>query len=173
MGWTLIPRPGQGQCRYSVISAGRPGYILPATNDRKRRPFGIEIVVWPELFIHAGRGDYFDRVHDAIRESTSRTLWLFDPDTGIEPARGAKNEHVSLQELACVYALIPEGDYVAVYQHHTRRPNWQKNARQRLSEVLGGHAVELYRSEVTGQAVMLAIRKQQIGGVAHLICIAG
>ena len=166
--WTDQPHQDYPDLNHGLVRAANDADFVACVTDHFRElngvksladDFGIEIVVWPEQFIHAGRGDYFNRVHDAIRESTSRTLWLFDPDNGIEPAGGATNKHISLQELADVYDLIPKGDYIAVYQHNTRRPAWQETARQHLSEVLGGRTVELYRSEVTGQAVMLAIRK--------------
>lgn len=167
--WTDQPHQDYPDLTRDLVRAADDADFVACVTDHFRElngvksladDFGIEIVVWPELFTHAGRGGYFNRVHDAIRESTSRTLWLFDPDNGIEPARRVTNKHVCLQELAGVYGLIPEGDYITVYQHNTRRKNWPDKARQRLSEALGGHTVELYRSEVTGQAVMLAVRKE-------------
>ena len=119
---------------------------------------GIEIEVWPDLFTHESRNDYFRKVRDAIVGSTARTLWFFDPDTGLEPEReGPTHEHITLQELSCLHAAASELDHIAVYQHNTRRPYWPLTARRRLQDALNGHAVHLYRSPPTGEAVMLAI----------------
>ena len=119
---------------------------------------GIAIEIWPDLFTHGSRDDYFRKVREAIVGSTSPTLWFFDPDTGLEPESvSPAREHITLQELSCLHAAAPERNHIAVYQHNTQRTNWPLTARRRLQAALNRHAVQLYRSPPTGQAVMLAI----------------
>ena len=86
---------------------------------------GIDIEVWPDQFTHATRGRYFARVLAEIQASETRTVWFFDPDTGIEPPNGATKKHVKLQELRGAFDKIQSGDYLACYQHSRRELDWR------------------------------------------------
>ena len=51
---------------------------------------GIRIRVWMKQFSNEGRSDYFREVHKKMRASKRRTVWFFDPDTGVQPNRVLK-----------------------------------------------------------------------------------
>ena len=123
--------------------------------------FGIDIVVWPETFTHANRSGYFANILAEIQKYECPTIWFFDPDTGIEPPSGANRTHVRLSELANAFQLIPEGDYLASYQHAWREENWQSQARTRLSQKLnvGVSGVEVFTSDYANDVIILAVRK--------------
>ena len=77
------------------------------------RQLGITIDVMLQPFDHATRAAYFAQVVERIRESEERTIWFFDPDTGIEPATRPSDKHVLEQELAQAFDAMPPGDFLA------------------------------------------------------------
>ena len=123
--------------------------------------FGINIVVWLGIFTHASRDRYFANIFAEIQEHECPTVWFFDPDTGIEPPSGANSTHVRLAELANAFQLIPEGDYLACYQHSWREENWQCQARTRLSQQLNVdvNEVEVFTSAYAHDVIILAVGK--------------
>ncbi len=126
---------------------------------------GINIVVWSYPFTHATRGRYFARVLAEIQASetrTARTVWFFDPDTGIEPSSGANKKHVKLQELQDAFEAMQPGDCLVCYQHAKREINWRSQIRERLSKKLGiaQARVEVFTSDYASDVIILAVEKQ-------------
>lgn len=123
--------------------------------------FGIDVEVRLAPFAHPGRGQYFDNVLNEIRASTKRTIWFFDPDTGIEPQGGANEKHVRLQELLDAFKAMRSGDYLACYQHAWREDNWQTLARNRLAARLdiAKNRVEVFASDYASDVIILAVEK--------------
>ena len=127
------------------------------------KQFGIGIVVWSRIFKHAKRDAYFKDILAEVQKSECPTIWFFDPDTGIEPPSGAKKTHVKLAELAGVFQLMPEGDYLACYQHARREKEWiwQNEVRKSLSDELKVKvdSVEVFTSAYAPDVIFLAVRK--------------
>ena len=124
--------------------------------------FNINIEVWLEKFTHATRGAYFAEVLKAIKPSKTRTIWFFDPDTGIEPQKSRPNKkHVRLQELLDAFKAMRSGDYLACYQHAWREDNWQTLARNRLAARLdiAENRVEVFASDYASDVIILAVEK--------------
>ena len=124
--------------------------------------FGIDIHVRLDPFTHATRRQYFEDVLQEIEDSTLRTVWFFDPDTGIEPEHGAPNEkHVKLSELAAAFESLPTGHYLACYRHSWRAPEWQNNARARLAKKLKKciNELEVFTSNDALDVIILAVKK--------------
>ena len=123
---------------------------------------GINIVVWSYPFTHAIRGRYFARVFAEIQTSETRTVWFFDPDTGIETRTQDDAKHVRLQELADALEAMQPGDWLVCYQHAPREPDWRISARTRLAEQLGiaENRVEVFTSDYASDVIILAVEKQ-------------
>ena len=126
--------------------------------------FGIDIEVWLEQFTHATRVEYFQEVLKEIRKSTARTVWFFDPDTGIEPPKSeADKTHMRLQELSNTFALLRPRDYLACYQHAWWKQDWRTQARTRLSEHMSvdENEVEVFTSDYSKDVIILAVERKE------------
>ena len=126
------------------------------------KSFNIEVDVRSGPFTHPTRGQYFGAILNEIRASKLRTVWFFDPDTGIEPESSAPNDkHVKLSELEGVFQSLPTGDYLACYQHSWRKPGWENDARARLAKRLGKskNEVEMFTSDNATNVIILAVEK--------------
>ena len=125
--------------------------------------FGIDIEIWLEQFTHATRVEYFAGVLKEIRESTARTVWFFDPDTGIEPLKSAANKtHVRLLEISDAFELLRPGDYLACYQHAWHQQDWATQARARLSKqlVIDENEVEVLMSDYANDVIILTVERR-------------
>jgi hypothetical protein len=85
-----------------------------------------------------GAGEYFGLVKERINElqRVQKVLVFIDPDTGIEPASGAKDEHLRGCDLCLVWTTLQPGDKLIVYQHASHNGNWREILRMRVGEVL-------------------------------------
>jgi hypothetical protein len=97
-----------------------------------------------EVFVHEGdyswhiADDYFRSAVTRIEElPRDRNLLVFiDPDTGIEPKSGAKDEHLRERDLQSVWRALRPKDKLIVYQHAARNSDWQDRLRRRASTIL-------------------------------------
>ena len=124
--------------------------------------FGIQIEVETRRFTNGNRGDYFAYVVRRIRASDERTVWFFDPDTGMETAGGDVTvAHVALEELAGAFEAMPRGDWLVCFQNSWRDGDWRTQARQRFAVCLGIglDQVDVYASQNPRGVIMLAARK--------------
>ena len=122
---------------------------------------GIDIEVWLEPFTHATRAGYFANVLNEIQGSTTRTIWFFDPDTGIETPTQDDARHVRLQELADAFEAMQPGDWLVCYQHARRERGWRALARTLLANQLGVDEddVEVFMSNYANDVIVLAVEK--------------
>ena len=124
--------------------------------------FGIAIQVWLNPFTHENRDEYFAEVRKEIKASKTKTIWLFDPDTGIEPKKSRPGkEHVKLSELHAAFKLLPQGHYLACYQHSKRAQGWGNQARKRLARQLAKHEheVKVFKSHDATDVIILVVEK--------------
>lgn len=120
----------------------------------------IHIEVWLKRFEHVNRASYFAEVCRKMRVSEPRSVWFFDPDTGIEPNR-ADGTHIKKQELRDAFAALKSGDFLACYQHNTRRGDWRGCAHKKLARALCKKVseVKMFKSGYSTEAIILAVRK--------------
>jgi len=81
---------------------------------------------------------YFRLVIEELRrlQRSHHVLVFIDPDTGIEPESGAKNEHLRNEDLRSVWKALNSGDKLIVYQHASRTPGWKERHLNRAAEIL-------------------------------------
>jgi hypothetical protein len=82
--------------------------------------------------------EYFRLVTERIGElqQKERVLVFIDPDTGIEPASGAQDEHLRAKDLFLVWKALRAGDKLIVYQHASRKGNWRQYLGRRAGQAL-------------------------------------
>jgi hypothetical protein len=109
---------------------------------------------------------YFQGVVDRIKElqKENKVLVFIDPDTGIEPTSGAKDEHLRAENLRFVCECLRPGDKLIVYQHASRNKDWMDHLRQRAARVLKeGMTLDLYCDEDLARDVcFLVLEKPQL-----------
>ena len=121
----------------------------------------INIEVYGEPFEHHTRRAYFNDVLRQMRDQRPATLWFFDPDTGIAPGNRPNKTHVRPQELGMAWNAIPEGHFLACYQHARRDRDWHAIARNNFTQALGinNNQVEIFASNDARDVILLAARK--------------
>jgi hypothetical protein len=83
--------------------------------------------------------DYFQSVVLRLSElqKEHKVLVFIDPDTGIEPASGAKNEHLRCADMRLVWKSLRPGSRLIIYQHASRTTDWKGRLKVRAGEILG------------------------------------
>lgn len=82
--------------------------------------------------------EYFQSVIRDLEglQQSNDVLVFIDPDTGIQPGSGIKDEHLRSADLCSIFdALTAEGRLI-VYQHASRVTGWKENLLNRATEVL-------------------------------------
>ena len=121
----------------------------------------IHIDLYDAPFAHHTRQAYFDDVVQQMHGPRPATLWFFDPDTGIAPGNRPNQTHVRPQELQMAWNAIPEGHFLACYQHARHEMNWHAIARNNFRQALGinNNQVEIFASNDVRDVIVLAARK--------------
>jgi len=72
--------------------------------------------------------EYFESVISRLSElqRTQHVLVFIDPDTGIEPQSGARDEHIRLKDLQLVWHSLRATERLIVYQHASRNSDWKE-----------------------------------------------
>ena len=134
------------------------------------KPLGIAIEVWHPPFTGRKRSEYFgDLIKRSIgKNDAPRTVWFFDPDTGIEAPKTCDERHVKKCELRRVFCALPQGDFLAVFQYRwwpKCERCWHDIAQDRLRRACGfpedekGRVQVLKLPDVTREAIILAVQK--------------
>ena len=120
----------------------------------------IEIEVFDEVFKHAGRDAYFEKVLARVNQLREPTLIFLDPDTGIEPSK-LTMKHVSCLELSAVWKAMSAPSYLVVYQHGPRQLNWHSKYQAKFQSACGERTqVETFKSELAKDVVFFAAKKR-------------
>jgi len=120
---------------------------------------GLHINVISQSFDPAHRQDYMSQVVDCLRNIRENKVVLLDPDTGIAP-QTARPEHVRADEIRHVWEALVEGDWLVLYQHGFRRPDWRSLRRQQFEEASCTEEVEVFESRrIANDVVFFAARK--------------
>ena len=69
------------------------------------RQRGVEIEIKLDPFTRADRRKYFDDIKDRMEQSTSKTIWFLDPDTGMSDKPSVA--HISIAELTDLFKKLP------------------------------------------------------------------
>jgi len=122
---------------------------------------GIEIVVLDRIFYPIRRREYIREVIQILRQhSASPKIVFLDPDTGIEPAR-AKAEHVTMEDVKEIWEVLSTRDWLAVYQHASRRENWREIGKQKFRQACEVEHVKVFRScKIAKDVAVFAARRR-------------
>jgi hypothetical protein len=79
---------------------------------------------------------YFSELQLLIAKTKpeGKILVFLDPDTGIEPRRNSKNEHLRIVDICRVCESLSGGDKLVIYQHALRTSNWINTFSSKLEE---------------------------------------
>ena len=122
---------------------------------------GIEIVVLDRVFDSIRRREYIREVIQILRQhSASPKIVFLDPDTGIEPAR-AKAEHVTMEDVKEIWEVLSTRDWLAVYQHASRRGDWLEIGKQKFRQACEVEHVKVFRScKIAKDVAVFAARRR-------------
>lgn len=97
---------------------------------------GIAVSVLDRPFDPEQRNNYTQKIIADLEAIKKRPRLVFlDPDTGIEPLRSrAKPKHVMVSEIEQIWNSLERGEWLAVYQHFDRRPEWLDRKGAQLME---------------------------------------
>lgn len=116
------------------------------------------IIVIDELFVPQCRRQYRESVVAALRREPGPKVVLLDPDTGIAPKKPS-GKHVTTEDVVAAWDALRPGDWLAIYQHRSRRKNWKEQARDSFAAVCQV-TVQLYGApKIASDVVLLAARK--------------
>jgi hypothetical protein len=109
--------------------------------------------------------EYFRSVIDRLKElqRKQKVLVFIDPDTGIEPRGGAKNEHLRCRDLHAVWNALQTGDKLMIYQHAPRVGNWKQHLKEYVADVLKPEPVSepYFNEKLAKDACFLALEKSK------------
>lgn len=89
--------------------------------------FAVFSSPFPEYSTEAA-DEYFRNLVEQLRRYQQRwkVLIFIDPDTGVEPPSGAKDEHLRSKDLRFVWEALAPGGRLIVYQHASRSDAWKQ-----------------------------------------------
>ncbi len=107
-------------------------------------------------FLHAARE------LKAVQLSHS-VLVFIDPDTGVEPAGGAKDEHLRIADLRMTWNALQVGDRLIVYQHASRSTDWRRRLKNRVAECLNIEIASepYFNTELAKDVCFLVLEKSE------------
>jgi len=124
---------------------------------------GIEIIVLDQVFDPAKRQVYIGEIIQNLdRHKPGPKLVFLDPDTGIEPGT-AKAEHVSREDIRQIWAKLEPHDWLAVYQHASRKKGWLKASQHRFEQACKVKAATVFQGpELAGDVAIFAAQKTRV-----------
>lgn len=127
--------------------------------ERLGRDCGIPVKVLTARFDATNREEYSAMVRQQLGHNARPLLLFLDPDTGLEPGRAIVT-HVTRSEVHDAWSGLHRGDWLVLYQHARRTPDWVASVSSQFSELCDGSAVEVARSERGGtDVVFLCVTK--------------
>jgi hypothetical protein len=98
-----------------------------------------------EVFEFGGReyskdvaDEYFKIAIERVKQLQEREklLVFIDPDTGLEPNSGGKDEHIRVKDLWAVWEALLPRSLLVLYQHASRTKGWEDRLATRARELL-------------------------------------
>jgi hypothetical protein len=111
--------------------------------------------------------EYFQSVIEELArlQRSHKVLVFNDPDTGVEPASGAKDEHLRSEDLCSVWEALEPGGKLIVYQHASRNTSWRQKLLERTGRILNGKAGQISRlyfdEELAKDVCFLVLEKSE------------
>ena len=120
---------------------------------------GVTIEVLDLPFAPRLRGCYMDTVLRAISNRRGAKIVLLDPDTGLERRSGA-SKHVKIGDVQRVWRVLRPGDWLVLYQHRSRVPDWLSSAKRKFTTACSpAHVCTFSSPQLARDVVLLATAK--------------
>ena len=85
---------------------------------------------------------------------------FLDPDTGLEPC-SVNEKHTTKHEIHHIWCSLDPGEWLVLYQHARREPEWWSRIEREFSKLCGGAPVDMARSEKVGRdAAFLCVERR-------------
>ncbi|MCX5830568.1 MAG: hypothetical protein NT140_01510 [Deltaproteobacteria bacterium] len=121
---------------------------------------GISINIVAAEFRSDQRDKYLKEIESEIRRLKRPLLLFLDPDTGLQPT-DCKPEHTSINEIKKLWPILKSNEWLVLYQHARRTPDWSQSITGQLSSLCNNAPVHLAKSEDVGKDVaFLCVEKQ-------------
>ena len=104
------------------------------------------------------RKEYFDEVCERIKRYEAPVVAFLDPDTGLAQ-KSPSLQHVTESDLVSVFKSLRSGGILVSYQHSQRKKGWEELSRQKFARWTGVSEVEIFKSELASDAILLAVKK--------------
>lgn len=113
---------------------------------------GVSINIVLGQFIPQHRDAYISEVKTHIEQAKRPLILFLDPDTGLQPQRCGP-EHVSFNEIKKFWSFLKPSEWLVLYQHARRSPQWAEDAAKQLSSLCNGSSIKIARSIDVGKDV--------------------
>ncbi len=121
---------------------------------------GLKIEVLDLPFTPRLRANYMDVVVQVISNRRGAKIVLLDPDTGIE-RQSAPQKHVKVGEVQQVWRVLRTGDWLVLYQHKSRTPDWLRSAKRKFATACSPARVSTFSSpRIAPDVVFFATAKR-------------
>jgi CelD/BcsL family acetyltransferase involved in cellulose biosynthesis len=121
---------------------------------------GLDIEVINQRWDSKPRQEYVQSVIESLQAKSEKKVVLLDPDTGIEP-KVAKREHVKETEVRRFWKSLGQCDWLVLYQHRNRKPDWQELAKSKFQRACDGVDIETFKAdELTKDVIFFAAEKR-------------
>ena len=89
--------------------------------------------------------EYFEDVLRRLIELQKQNpvVVFVDPDTGLEPISGSKDEHLQIRHFRKLASALCSGDRIILYQHASRDAGWRERQHQRLLGISDPNAYQV------------------------------
>jgi hypothetical protein len=119
----------------------------------------LRIAVVDDPFEHSHRNEYLELVVQRLKGLGTAKVVLLDPDTGMSPVRTTP-EHVRVQEVGRIWRSLSSGDWLVLYQHRSRDPDWCRKAERKLRRACPPAPVHVYTAAgLASDVALLAVRR--------------
>lgn len=119
----------------------------------------VEIDLFDTVFEPVQRQAYVENACSYLRKLNVGKIVLLDPDTGIEPDSGCKSEHISEREVSLFWQALAPGDWLVIYQHKSRQPDWSERRHAKFRSACNSAKVVTIKSKIAADVVLFAARR--------------
>jgi hypothetical protein len=127
-------------------------------NLRESTSLAIEVI--DQQWDSKPRQEYVQSVIELLQAKSEKKVVLLDPDTGIEP-KVAKREHVKETEVRRFWKSLGQCDWLVLYQHRNRKPDWQELAKSKFQRACDSGDIKTFKAdELTKDVVFFAAKKR-------------
>jgi hypothetical protein len=107
------------------------------------------------------RETYIAEVHTKIKESKRPLLLFLDPDNGLQPNK-CSPKHTSVEEINKFWYYLKPQEWLVLYQHARRTPDWDASVARQLSSLCGQPDIQITRSHDVGHDVAFICVEKQV-----------